>query len=1429
MRYIQEAVSFTAGSNFLPMKMRYRLPDTKNDTSVFLLSNSFEYDIELIKNMPHPKINYKNIIIPYKIMDKIYGKPFRFLKTPNEYNKKMIYINDQKLTPKLISIRYPYPKEIKDNIYIPISEVINTVNPYMRNMNIQYIKDNIFDIFTKVMNYFNFSKQKVLLIDTDRFKIYKKMTIDTYKADLINSLLTAYIYNSPDKIKRLNWTIIFRNNEADYKFDLSKFENRDINRMRIMLEKIGTADVTLKSKTDDVAESIDDFDNKGSDNSIDDLLSDLDNINDKEENESVETTEEIKELQNSKKSTINDIKTSLSALSTKFKNDNIDDVEDSDNSEKKLYNAKTLNINAELIKRINPSTNIVDSYDRLSNDLSIPGNNPVENRLINNASKKLSNVVAPVNDNSVINSTSSPREQRIRINMGKLKLNNITFDKLTSVTDIPLPAPTKPSRITTTNSGVSKGASFPNISKAYEDNLLDRDIISVLTNLGELPDGFIVTNVEVTDISNCTSLLNNWRVSLKSKTSDKTQVINVRIPKVINGRFYNNGIWYNIGKQDFPIPILKIDKRTVILTTNYNKITVDRYDTRSLVDINILNKVLKTVTDKDGNNKYIKQGSSVNTNSIYVSTIEFDEYAKMWHSFTNEEADCFILFNRKLCLKMYSFVNVQPNEFCCGMINKVPVVLNTDTSLTRDGKTLTDTILSTLPMDLQNAYHKIKPGKLSMYSQITIGEKMPLGVAICAWEGLTSLLKKSGCQYKYVDKSFADRGYFVIPFKDKSLAIANSTNNQLIFNGFYRINTKSYNLSDFEVPIMQSNSVFVDIFNQLFFKQYSQLTPFITYYEFFVDPITKDVCSHYNIPDDICGMLIYASHMLADNNFVSENTASLYRIRTTEIIPAILHYHLAVAISKYNNSSTAKTRGSALHFNPNEVIMELTKVPNVETMSALNPMVELHARENITKKGFRGVNDDRAYPVQKRSYNETMIGKMAMSSPNNGTVGITRQLVVDPKIESVRGYTSTDTADKDLTDLQLASFSELLTPGSVTRDDAIRTAIATSQTSHIISAEDAAPVLVSNGVDEIVPSYLTDEFAVVADEDGTVIETNEDYMIIEYKSGKKKAININNKYSFNTGSGFYVNNKLQSNFELNDKFKKGDILAYHEKYFNKDSSGIVRMNVGPIAKVAFTGSYCTYEDAGLITHKFSRKLATKLTFMQEIRVSATDDIDKIVQVGDEVEISDPLIVFGLGDTGDKSVDNFLRAFRTSTDTDDLLNSAKRIIKSKHAGRVVDVRIYTTKSMDKLSPSLFNIIDTYFKNNIKKRKILDKHDKTNSVYKLDTLYNAPTEPLKGTTIKGKTCDVLIEIYIEHGNEASIGDKMVAYGACKQVISEVVPEGLEPYSETRPDEEISVFVSSSSILKRMVPSLVITASANKVLIELKRLVTKIWNEK
>lgn len=67
----------------------------------------------------------------------------------------------------------------------------------------------------------------------------------------------------------------------------------------------------------------------------------------------------------------------------------------------------------------------------------------------------------------------------------------------------------------------------------------------------------------------------------------------------------------------------------------------------------------------------------------------------------------------------------------------------------------------------------------------------------------------------------------------------------------------------------------------------------------------------------------------------------------------------------------------------------------------------------------------------------------------------------------------------------------------------------------------------------------------------------------------------------------------------------------------------------------------------------------------------------------------------------------------------------------------------------------------------------------------------------------------------------------FTALKGIVGEVIPEGYEPYSEFRPEEEVSSVLAPSSIMKRQVPSIFLTLLGNKVIVELKRRLEEIYN--
>jgi len=400
----------------------------------------------------------------------------------------------------------------------------------------------------------------------------------------------------------------------------------------------------------------------------------------------------------------------------------------------------------------------------------------------------------------------------------------------------------------------------------------------------------------------------------------------------------------------------------------------------------------------------------------------------------------------------------------------------------------------------------------------------------------------------------------------------------------------------------------------------------------------------------------------------------------------------------------------------------------------------------------------------------------------------------------------------------------MLTPGTSRNDDPIRTAIAGKQSQHVVPVADAAPALVSNGYDEAVQFHLSDDFVINAEEDGEVVDVNEElgFIMVKYKSGKMRAINTKPEVVKNSGGGFFMSNQLTPTVDkVGQKFKKDEPLAYHPKYFKYSKMNGLRYSVGPIVKMAFMSSYNTYEDAGICTASLAERMKSSMVYLETGKFKRNNNILNMVKIGDHVNIGDSLIKF------DVSVeDNELAKYLSKLSEENasiLEEETKNDVKTNHAGKVIDIKVYTLLDPSNLSPSLGKIVQQYFDQGNNKKAYLDKFDGTDSIMKAGYMLTDSTEPVKSryNDIKGhKGIDVLIEIYIEHDDVMGVGDKIALYSANKQIISEVIPKGWEPYSEFDPDEEISVITSPGTIARRMTPSTIAVSAAMKCMVYLKR---------
>lgn len=449
----------------------------------------------------------------------------------------------------------------------------------------------------------------------------------------------------------------------------------------------------------------------------------------------------------------------------------------------------------------------------------------------------------------------------------------------------------------------------------------------------------------------------------------------------------------------------------------------------------------------------------------------------------------------------------------------------------------------------------------------------------------------------------------------------------------------------------------------------------------------------------------------------------------------------------------------------------------------------------------------------------------------DANVGVARELSLEPQITSTYGYIDTSKSLDELSAANLFTASELLNPMGVMHDDPDRTAMSYKQTKYMVPVQDADPVLIGNKVESVVPYLLSDEFIVDAKEDGVVLDVSEGYCIIEYKSGKRQAINIAPRAQKNSSAGFWIDNTLVCDLKPGDKFKQGDILAYNNKHFSKNAEDIgASMNLGVLCKIAISSQWDVFEDSAPISKRLSEKLTTEMVDEKSITFSPYTYVDYMVNVGDTIKAGEPLIVFS--DAMNEEIQKGLAGLRDAN-REAVVESAKTSVSSKYTGEILDIKVYTTSELEDLDPSLQKVVQNYWDRIEKKNAVLAKYENPGDLnyYKAGQVISEIAEvikPEKSDKLRGailKPGDVLILFYIKYNVPASKGDKIVC-SVCKGIISHVFEEGMEPYSEYRPEEPIDTIVAPLAVAARKVPAIFLTIFGNKLLIELKKQLEEIY---
>lgn len=953
---------------------------------------------------------------------------------------------------------------------------------------------------------------------------------------------------------------------------------------------------------------------------------------------------------------------------------------------------------------------------------------------------------------------------------------------------------------------------FMNFDKYYD---IDKDIISCFRHFGFTSRPISIKNMTVEDNSTSEDRVELYTVEMEDYRG-KRYTIKLDIPIMIDNRFLLRGNSKSIQTQFCNMPIIKTDFDTCQIISNYMKIFVRRFGSGNGKSIPRVSKFIKAVNKYTGRKIKFYLGDNKKICSKYELPIDYIDLSGV---ISKIETDDFIIyFNQDEIRKLYTIEEGLGIPYKFDKHTKHIVYADTNSQFGFISTLISDFTVSEKYQDFVDLIYSSSAPSVCSYSRCSImNSQIPL-VVICAYhEGLRKTLEKANVNYKITSTlSKEDRQNLNndwIKFKDGYIIFESTYESSLLLNGL-----KDCPTDLFEISNIDNKNMYLEFLDN--FGGRIKADGLDNFYDLMLDPITKEILDFYKLPVDYISILLYANALLADNKFIKHTDTSSRRIRRYELIAVYTYKVLANAYAYYANQLKHSREAAEFSVKQSAVIDMFLLDTITSDDSCINALRDVETTNAITTKGPSGMNTDRAYSLDKRTYDESMLNVLGMSTGFAANVGITRQATIDANIEGERGYVKNINGDTSkMSSSKTLTATEALTPFGTTRDDPIRTAMTFIQTSkHMVRTEDSDPLLVTNGSDEAMPYLTSDKFAFKAKKEGKIEELTSEYIMIAYNDGTKDYINLKETIEKNSDGGYYVPLKLDAieGLKVGSKVTENQIVAYDKYSFSNSvgESNNLAYNIGKLAKVAIVNTDEGFEDSGIITERMANKLATRVDLKFDVTLDMKTDVLSIAKIGDKVEVGDNLLVWQ--SPFDDEEANALMKTLTGEDVSEL---GKRRLKSEVTGVVTAIKMFRTIELDDMSDSLRKIVEDYEKPLIALKEKLKANN-------LD-ISQVPAHYILPPTGKLKKAQnaVVIEFFVEYKDTVGIGDKVVYFSANKAVEKNIIPLGKEPYTAFRPNEPIDAFVSEVSIDKRMVTSTVIYGSLQKLMIELDRSVKDI----
>ena len=614
---------------------------------------------------------------------------------------------------------------------------------------------------------------------------------------------------------------------------------------------------------------------------------------------------------------------------------------------------------------------------------------------------------------------------------------------------------------------------------------------------------------------------------------------------------------------------------------------------------------------------------------------------------------------------------------------------------------------------------------------------------------------------------FADR---ILHFNRYPLA------KSLIVSGLDAYDLSEYNMSDFE-----SKDAYFSLFTENGLAA-NYLKGIESFYDLFIDNMTYTVLKQMHEPTNVRDLLIRCAVLLSTTDHKEASSGANLRIRGYEQFNAILYNEMSREFAAYQ---ARRGKNNSFSINPNAVYLRIIQNESTMPAEASNPLEDIKMYSNVTYGGIGGRTGE-SFVTEDRRFAKDDVGVLSEATADSGKVGMNATLSFDPTITNTLGVCESK-YPKDLKPANVMSIHALCMPFANT-DDCPRVNFNSIQTTHLLNTECAGKNRVRTGYERVVAHRVSDDFASIAEKDGTVTKIDETAKLMEvtYTDGTKNVFAIGDKYEY--AESIVVQHNLVPNFKVGEKFKKQDVLAYNKGYFTKDEfTGQVDYTTGVMTNVAFMETDTTLEDSTEISEKLSAKLTIYPVNPRVITLPSKSLVYKSLGIGDHVEVTTPLMIFEEEPVG---ADNSLSS---DENTLELLGELNRSTPTaKFSGEIVNIEAYYGGEISNMNPTLAKIVKDAIVQPNAAAKLASGSARENEFIRSSAVP-------KGCKFKGIEFDedtVMLIFYIKERIPHSAGDKLVLCNQLKSTVAAIFPKPVT----TESGVEVDMFFSQKGVNSR-----------------------------